>query len=116
MRVTGQDQSKLDFTFSNEQLNAPVAPALFTFHPPPGRSKSSRRSNRMADFVLKYADTRGEVHSQVAQGTSAQEIRERYTQPGLPGLFGQAEKRRAEPLGRDRASPAAARSSISKNS
>jgi outer membrane lipoprotein carrier protein len=36
VRITGQDQSRLDFTFSNEQLNAPVAPALFTFHPPPG--------------------------------------------------------------------------------
>jgi outer membrane lipoprotein carrier protein len=36
VRITGQDQSKLDFTFSNEQLNVPVAPALFTFHPPPG--------------------------------------------------------------------------------
>ncbi len=38
----------------------------------------------MSDFVLKYADTRGEVHSQLAQGTSAQgEIRERYTQQGF---------------------------------
>jgi outer membrane lipoprotein carrier protein len=36
VRITGQDQSRLDFTFSNEQLNAPVAPTLFTFHPPPG--------------------------------------------------------------------------------
>jgi outer membrane lipoprotein carrier protein len=36
VRITGQDQSQLDFTFSNEQLNAPVAPTLFTFHPPPG--------------------------------------------------------------------------------
>jgi outer membrane lipoprotein carrier protein len=36
VRITGQDQSKLDFKFSNEQLNVPVAPALFTFHPPPG--------------------------------------------------------------------------------
>lgn len=36
VRITGQDQSKLDFTFSNEQLNVPVAPTLFTFHPPPG--------------------------------------------------------------------------------
>lgn len=34
--VTGQDQSKLDFTFSNELLNAAVAPSLFAFHPPPG--------------------------------------------------------------------------------
>ena len=37
----------------------------------------------MSDFVLKYADARGEVHSQTAQGTSAQEIRERYTQQGF---------------------------------
>ena len=36
VRVTGQDQSKLDFTFSDEQLNAPVSPAMFTFHVPPG--------------------------------------------------------------------------------
>ena len=37
----------------------------------------------MSDFVLKYADTRGEVHSQMAQGTSAQEVRERYTNQGF---------------------------------
>jgi outer membrane lipoprotein carrier protein len=36
VRVTGQDQSQLDFTFSNEQLNAQVSPDLFTFHAPPG--------------------------------------------------------------------------------
>ena len=36
VRVTGQDQSTLDFTFTNEQLNAPVSPSLFEFHPPPG--------------------------------------------------------------------------------
>ena len=36
LRVTGQDQSKLDFTFSNEQMNAPVTPALFVFKAPPG--------------------------------------------------------------------------------
>ena len=34
--VTGQDQSKLDFTFSGERLNPSVAPSLFAFHPPPG--------------------------------------------------------------------------------
>ncbi len=37
----------------------------------------------MSDFVLKYADTRGEVHSQVTQGASEQEIRERYTRQGF---------------------------------
>jgi outer membrane lipoprotein carrier protein len=36
VRVTGQDQSQLDLTFTNEQLNAPVAASLFIFHPPPG--------------------------------------------------------------------------------
>src|SRR5215472_13785469 len=37
----------------------------------------------MSEFVLKYADARGEVHSQMAQGATAQEIRERYTQQGF---------------------------------
>jgi outer membrane lipoprotein carrier protein len=36
VRVTNQDQSKLEFTFSNEQLNAPVAPSLFVFRAPAG--------------------------------------------------------------------------------
>jgi outer membrane lipoprotein carrier protein len=36
VRVTNQDQSKLEFTFSNEQLNAPVADSLFVFHAPVG--------------------------------------------------------------------------------
>ncbi len=36
VRVTNQDQSKLEFRFSNEELNATVAPALFVFHAPPG--------------------------------------------------------------------------------
>ncbi len=36
VRVTGQDQSKLDFSFSGEQPNAPVAPSMFAFHAPPG--------------------------------------------------------------------------------
>lgn len=34
--VTGQDQSKLDFTFSDEQLNPAVAASMFVFHAPPG--------------------------------------------------------------------------------
>jgi|SRR6185312_2565100 len=36
IRVTNQDQSKLEYTFSNEQLNAPVTPDLFVFRPPAG--------------------------------------------------------------------------------
>ena len=37
----------------------------------------------MSEFVLRYADTAGEVHSQTAQGASEQEIRERYTRQGF---------------------------------
>lgn len=36
VNVTGQDHSKLDFTFSNEKFNAPAPPELFAFHAPPG--------------------------------------------------------------------------------
>jgi len=37
----------------------------------------------MAEFVLKYADTRGEVHNQTTQGGSEQEIRDRFTRQGF---------------------------------
>lgn len=37
----------------------------------------------MAQFVLRYADTEGQVHNQVAQGGSEQEIRERFTRQGF---------------------------------
>jgi type IV pilus assembly protein PilC len=36
----------------------------------------------VAEFVLKYADARGEIHNQVAEGGSEQELRERLTQQG----------------------------------
>src|SRR4051794_19592813 len=37
----------------------------------------------MSDFVLKYADAKGEVHNQVAQGASEQDIRDRFTRQGF---------------------------------
>ncbi len=37
----------------------------------------------MAEWVLKYADARGEIHNQVAQGANEKELRERYTQQGF---------------------------------
>ena len=37
----------------------------------------------MAEWVLKYADTRGEIHQQVANAGSEQEVRERYSQQGF---------------------------------
>lgn len=37
----------------------------------------------MAEFVLKYADARGEIHQQVAVAASEQELRDRYSQQGF---------------------------------
>src|SRR3954447_24365610 len=37
----------------------------------------------MAEFVLKYADPRGEIHNQVAEGSSEQEVRDRLSQQGF---------------------------------
>lgn len=37
----------------------------------------------MAEFLLKYADGRGEIHQQVARADSERELRERYTQQGF---------------------------------
>jgi len=37
----------------------------------------------MSDFVLKYADARGEIHQLITQAPSAQELRERYTKQGF---------------------------------
>ena len=36
----------------------------------------------MSDWVLKYADARGEIHQQVAQAVSEQEVRDRFAQQG----------------------------------
>jgi len=37
----------------------------------------------MAEFVLKYADTRGQIHQQVANAGSERELRDRFTQQGF---------------------------------
>jgi type IV pilus assembly protein PilC len=37
----------------------------------------------MADFVLKYADSRGQIHQQVASASSEKELREKYAQQGF---------------------------------
>ena len=37
----------------------------------------------MSDFVLKYADGRGQIHQQVASAGSEKELRERYSQQGF---------------------------------
>ena len=37
----------------------------------------------MSEWVLKYADARGEIHHQVAQAPSEKEVRERFAQQGF---------------------------------
>lgn len=37
----------------------------------------------MAEFLLKYADPRGEMHQQTAEATTEQELRERYSKQGF---------------------------------
>jgi type IV pilus assembly protein PilC len=37
----------------------------------------------MAEWTLKYADARGEIHQQVAEASSERELRDRYTQQGF---------------------------------
>src|SRR5437764_13028776 len=37
----------------------------------------------MADFVLKYADGRGQIHHQVATAATEKELREKYAQQGF---------------------------------
>src|SRR5271166_1052693 len=37
----------------------------------------------MAEWTLKYADTRGEIHQQVAEAASEREVRDRYSQQGF---------------------------------
>lgn len=36
LRITGQDQSVMEFRFAREKLNPPLADSLFQFAPPPG--------------------------------------------------------------------------------
>src|SRR5436309_14074004 len=37
----------------------------------------------MAELTLKYADSRGEIHQQVAEATSERELRDRFSQQGF---------------------------------
>src|ERR1051325_9834168 len=37
----------------------------------------------MADFILKYADSRGQIHQQVASAGSEKELRDKFSQQGF---------------------------------
>ena len=54
----------------------------------------------MADFVLKYADERGQIHQQVTAAVSEKELREKFTQQGF--LIYSIKPRAAAGLGRRR--------------
>ena len=47
------------------------------------RERYGDRFLAMAEWVLKYADTRGEIHQQTASAGTEQEIRDRYSQQGF---------------------------------
>src|SRR5262245_52682389 len=42
-----------------------------------------RKRTDVAEWVLKYADPRGEIHQQVAQAATEKEVRDRYSQQGF---------------------------------
>ena len=84
VKVTGFDQSILDFTFDQERLDPPLDAKLFQFKCPKGAEMVEIRAIvGMADFVLKYADGRGQIHQQVATAGSEKELREKFSQQGF---------------------------------
>ncbi len=57
---------------------------LFQFQVPKGAEVvEAGREIGMAEFVLKYADGRGQIHQQVAEAGSEKELRDRYSQQGF---------------------------------
>jgi type IV pilus assembly protein PilC len=48
-----------------------------------GRIIKELQASGMAEWTLKYADARGEIHQQVAQAASEGELRDRFTQQGF---------------------------------
>ncbi len=82
--VNGQDGSILTFLFDEEKLNPPVNDALFKFQMPAGAHPGGCGGRAiMAEWVLKYADPRGEMHQQVAEAVTEKELRDRYSQQGF---------------------------------
>jgi type IV pilus assembly protein PilC len=49
---------------------------------PSGPSFKQERKN-LPEFLLKYADTRGQIHNESAEGASEAELRERFTRQGF---------------------------------
>src|SRR4029077_1325084 len=48
-----------------------------------GNAGKSGGRTLMSEWVLKYADPRGEIHQQVAEAGSERELRDRYSQQGF---------------------------------
>ena len=89
LNVVGHDNSILAFNFENEVVNPAVDDSMFKFVLPPGTAFIDTAEPRgfgqiaVAEFLLKYADPRGEIRSQVAEAASESEARERFTQQGF---------------------------------
>ena len=83
VKVTGYDHSILEFRFDQEKVDPPLDAKLFQFQAPKGAQAGGERAVAMADFVLKYADGRGQIHHQVATAASEKELREKYAQQGF---------------------------------
>ena len=84
VKVTGYDKSVLEFRFDQEVLNPSLdGKAVPLRGPQRRRSGHGGHAIAMPEWVLKYADSRGEIHSQVAQAGSEKELRERYAQQGF---------------------------------
>src|SRR5262249_42084500 len=91
--LTNLDQTTLEFAFEAEKLNPPLTNGLFQFQAPAGaevvdeggedRIRSQALENKMSDWVLKYADARGEIHQQVAQAASEQQGADCFGQQGF---------------------------------
>ena len=64
-------------------MDPPLDGKLFQFQVPKGAQAGGDRTVAMADFVLKYADGRGEIHQQVATAASEKELRDKYAQQGF---------------------------------
>ena len=111
VKVTGFDNSITAYTFEQEKIEPQASTTSCSSSRFPREPKWWRpRGTSMAEFVLKYADGRGQIHQQVAAATSEKELRDRYSSQGF--LIYSIKPRTAPPA----ACCAAARRSMSRSS
>ena len=99
VKVTGFDHSILEFRFDQEKVDPPLDGKLFQFQAAQGREAGGGRAVAMADFVLKYADGRGQIHQQVATAGLREGTAREVLPAGLPDLLDQGPRRRRGGIG-----------------